>query len=185
VNLVQVLDTETMAWAQATPWPGAPVFGHAGGIYEGRFLVCDGVKILYPSDDSRRKFLASDECWLGDIDKENYRRIKWRKVQGHPGPARYRMAATGNPGQQIVFAGGSVNPYNFNGIGYNGVPADAEHLVFSYGLKTGRWQIRGSLPEGTMDHRGLPNFDGWYYLIGGMHTGQKPVTGVYRFRLND
>ncbi len=35
VNLVQVLDTKTLQWAQATPWPGAPVFGHSGGISEG------------------------------------------------------------------------------------------------------------------------------------------------------
>jgi len=36
VNLVQVLDTVIMQWAQPTPWPGVPGFGHAGGIVEVR-----------------------------------------------------------------------------------------------------------------------------------------------------
>ncbi len=45
VNLVQVLDTRDGSWRQATPYPGAPVFGHAGGISGNRLLVCDGVRI--------------------------------------------------------------------------------------------------------------------------------------------
>jgi len=184
VNLVQVLDTQTMQWAQATPWPGAPVFGHAGGIHEGHLLVCDGVKIQYPADDTPRKFLPSDECWLGSIDKQNHRKLSWRNVARHPGAARYRMAVTGNASGDIVFTGGSVNPYNFNGIGYNGEPAETEGSVFSYDLETGVWETRGHLPKGTMDHRGLPFSDGWYYLIGGMHTGQRSVSDVVRFRID-
>lgn len=184
VNLVQVLDTKTMQWTQATPWPGKPVFGHAGGIHEGRLLICDGVRIQYPADDSPREFLPSGECWLGSIDTQNHRKLSWKKVAHHPGIARYRMAATGNTKGDIVFAGGSVNPYNFNGIGYNGEPAETESSIFSFNLKTGEWHSHSHLVEGTMDHRGLPFSDGWYYLIGGMHAGQRPVTDVLRFRLD-
>ena len=184
VNLVQVLDTKTMQWAQATPWPGEPVFGHAGGIHEGRLVVCDGVKIQYSGDDSPREFLPSDQCWLGSIDKQNHRKINWKKLAHHPGATRYRMAATANASGEIVFAGGSVNPYNFNGIGYNGEPAETENSVFSFNFNTGVWRINGHLPQGTMDHRGLPFSDGWYYLIGGMHAEQKPVSDVLRFRFD-
>ncbi len=183
VNLVQVLDTKNLSWTQATPWPGVPVFGHSGGISEGRMLVCDGVRIQYPADDSPREFLSSKQCWSGRIDAENYRRIHWRSVQPHPGAGRYRMAATGDANQQVVFAGGSVNPYNFNGIGYNGMPAETEKSVFSYSFTTGEWQQHGDLPQGTMDHRGLPYAHGWYYLIGGMQDQQEIVSKVYRFRL--
>ena len=193
VNLVQVLDTRNMSWAQATPWPGEAVFGHAGGIVDDQMLVCDGVRIQYPADDSPRQFLASDQCWAGKIDKENHRRIHWRPVVKHPGAARYRMAATGSsePGssdaddlnQRVVFAGGSDNPYNFDGIGYNGVPAKAEKSVFSYSFATGEWQQHGKLPRGTMDHRGLLYSKGWYYLAGGMQDEQTVVSDVYRFRL--
>jgi hypothetical protein len=94
------------------------------------------------------------------------------------------MAATGNANGEIVFAGGSLNPYNFNGIGYNGEPAETESSVFSFNLKTGEWHSHGHLAEGTMDHRGLPFSEGWYYLIGGMHAEQKPVTDVLRFRFD-
>ena len=183
VNLVQVLDTQTLAWTQATPWPGMPVFGHSGGISDGQMLVCDGVRIQYPADDSPREFLPSDECWAGRVDAENHRRIHWRSVPSHPGLGRYRMASMGNSARQIVFAGGSVNPYNFNGIGYDGIPSEAEKSVFSYSFADEAWKQHGKLPRATMDHRGLPYSNGWYYLIGGMQTQQSVVTDVYRFRV--
>jgi len=184
VNLVQVLDTQDLVWSQATPWPGAPVFGHSGGISEGQLLICDGVRIQYPKDDSPRQFLPSDECWSGKINIDNHRRISWRQVPAHPGKSRYRMAATGDADQRVVFAGGSVNPYNFNGVGYDGVPSDAEKSVFSFNLETRQWKQHGDLPHGTMDHRGLSYSKGWYYLVGGMHDPQKVVTDVYRFRID-
>jgi len=183
VNLVQVLDTKTMQWAQATPWPGEPVFGHSGGIHEGQMLLCDGVKIQYPAEAGPREFLPSNQCWLGRIDDENHRRIHWRPVPAHPVASRYRMAATGDENGRVVFAGGSVNPYNFNGIGYNGVPATPEATVFSYSFKSEKWQVHGDLPMGTMDHRGLPYSNGWYYLVGGMQDRQTVVADVYRFRI--
>jgi hypothetical protein len=183
VNLVQVFDTKTKTWEQATPWPGSPVFGHAGGISEGRMLICDGVKIQYPSDASAREFVPSNECWLGSIDADNHRRLSWRRLEAHPGDALYRMASTGNNSNQVVFAGGSANPYNFNGVGYNGEPSEPETTVFSYDLMTDEWKTRGDLAVGSMDHRGLLFSDDWYYLIGGMHAGQKPVADVHRFKL--
>jgi hypothetical protein len=182
VNLVQVLDTKTMQWTQATPWPGAPVFGHSGGISGGQMLVCDGVRIQYPEDETPREFLSSNECWSGRIDAENHRRIHWRQVLAHPGAARYRMAATGDANQRVVFAGGSANPYNFNGIGYNGVPAEAGKSVFSYSFSSRTWLQHGDLPRGTMDHRALLFSDGWYYLVGGMQDPQTVVSDVYRFK---
>ena len=185
VNLVQVLDTKRMEWAQATPWPGEPVFGQSGGISDGSLLVCDGVRIRYPADKGPREFLPSKQCWAGFIDTENYRRIQWRPVPSHPGVPRYRMAATGDAQQRVVFAGGSDNPYNFNGTGYNGVPADAGKSVFSYSFKTGEWQQHGDLAKATMDHRGLPFSKGWYYLVGGMQENQAVVSDVYRFMLHE
>lgn len=183
VNLVQMLDIRTMVWTQATPWPGEPVFGHSGGISEGKMLVCDGVRIQYPADETPRQFLPSSQCWSGVIDADNHRRIHWRSVPAHPGAGRYRMAATGDTNHRIVFAGGSVNPYNFNGTGYNGVPAETETSVFSYSFKKGEWQQHGELKQGTMDHRGLPYSNGWYYLVGGMRDQQRVVADVVRFRL--
>jgi hypothetical protein len=183
VNLVQVLDIKTMQWSQATPWPGAPVFGHSGGISGAQMLICDGVRIQYPADESPRKFLPSNECWSGKVDTEDYRRIHWRSVEAHPGAARYRMASTGDSDQRVVFAGGSANPYNFNGIGYNGVPSEPEQSVISFSFVTRTWQKHGDLQHATMDHRGLLFANRWYYVIGGMHTQQTVVNDVYRFKI--
>jgi len=183
VNLVQVLDTQTLSWAQGTPWPGAPVFGHSGGMSDGQMLICDGVRIQYPKDDSPRQFLPSDQCWAGRIGEDNHRRIHWRSVPSHPGVSRYRMAATGDSRQRVVFAGGSANPYNFNGSGYDGEPSEAEKSVFGYSFETGDWQRLGDLPRGTMDHRGLLFSDEWYYLVGGMQNPQAVTPDVYRFRI--
>jgi N-acetylneuraminic acid mutarotase len=160
------------------------VFGHAGGISQAKMLLCDGVKIQYPADEGAREFLPSNECWLGRIDKQNHRRILWQSVPAHPGKARYRMAASGDASNRVVFAGGSDNPYNFNGIGYNGVPSKPESSVFSFNFSDGSWQLHGDLPQATMDHRGLPYSNGWYYLIGGMQEKQTSVSDVYRFRLD-
>lgn len=184
VNLVQVLDTKTLQWTQATPWPGTPVFGHSGGISQAQMLICGGVKIQYPEDESPREFLSSNQCWSGRIDAENHRRIHWHPVNPYPGTGRYRMAATGDSHQRVVFAGGSTNPYNFNGIGYNGVAAEPEKSVFSYSFESGEWQQHGDLPQATMDHRGLPYANGWYYLIGGMQNQQAVVADVMRFKID-
>jgi N-acetylneuraminic acid mutarotase len=56
--------------------------------------------------------------------------------------------------------------------------------VFSYSFKTGKWLQHGDLPQGTMDHRGLPYSNGWYHLVGGMREKQTVVADVYRFKLD-
>jgi N-acetylneuraminic acid mutarotase len=42
VNNVQVYDAQKNTWSQATPLPGAPVFGHAGGLAEDEIVYADG-----------------------------------------------------------------------------------------------------------------------------------------------
>jgi len=182
VNLVQVLDSHDASWSQATPWPGVPVFGHAGAIHAGTLVVCDGVRVDYPADGAARQFLAADACWLGQIDAQDHRRIAWRPLPPHPGKARYRMAAGSDADGGLWFVGGSVNPYNFDGIGYDGVPARPESAVFSFDLADSRWRCHGNLPEATMDHRGLPWHDGWFYVLGGMRQKQVVSDGFFRFR---
>jgi len=184
VNLVQVLDTSNLRWSQATPYPGYPVFGHAGGMSGSRMLVCDGVRIEYAADGSARKFLLSDQCWMGSVDVKDFRRINWRPVPVHPGPPRYRMAAGADDSGHIIIAGGSTNPYNYDGIGYNGEPAGPESSVFSFDVETGQWGPLLEWREASMDHRNLPFHQGWFYLAGGMLEGQKLTRRVLRFRLD-
>ena len=183
VNLVQVLDTQSMNWAQATPYPGESVFGHAGGMFKHQMLVCDGVRIQYPKDDAARQFLMSDECWLGSVDEKNFRRINWQSIPAHSGPARYRMASIADGNGNIVFSGGSANPYNYDGIGYNSEPSEPETAIFRFNLESMAWQTGWSMPASSMDHRGLLTHDEWFYLIGGMLSGQQVTGRALRFRL--
>ena len=176
VNLVQVFDTEANSWAQATPIPGHSLFGHAGGIVMNQILYCDGVTIK-PNKAGPREFVASDECFLGVINEDHYRRIDWHPVDPHPGRARYRMAAAGDTAMNsIIFIGGSDNPYNFNGIGYNGSPSEpsADTLVFDLDKRS--WTENEGGPSPSMDHRGLVPIDGSWYTVGGMLDAQT-VTG--------
>lgn len=182
VNLVQVLDTQDGSWAQATPFPGSPVFGHAGGIAGNTLIVCDGVKIEYQASPGPRTFLPSDECWKGVLDAKNYRLIDWRPIDAHPGKPLYRMAATNAGDTGVWFAGGSDNPYNFNGVGYNGTPSKPESGVFRFNVSTDDWETIGKIEVATMDHRGLLHHDGWFYIVGGMRSGQIVTNEMMRFR---
>jgi hypothetical protein len=155
VNLVQRYDTQTDTWDQATPWPGPPVFGHAGGIVGNSMVICDGVKVLAADAESPRRFVLSDFCARGEIDAEDPRRISWMRIAPHPGAPRYRMAAS-RYGSGFMFAGGSETAYNYDGTGYDGTPAEPEtgSMYFMPGLND--WSDHScEASPGRMDHRGL------------------------------
>ncbi len=180
LDLVQVYDTVADSWHEATPFPGTPVFGHAGAMLGDTLLVCDGV--LLRVVEGKRSFAASNECWRGEVDAEDPGAIAWRRVASHPGGARYRMAAAADPDRGwLVFVGGSENPYNYNGIGYDGAPSPASARAQAYDPVEDRWLDLAPLPEPSMDHRGLLRHDGRYFLLGGMAEGQRVVARVLAY----
>lgn len=184
VNLVQRYDTRMNSWSQATPTPGRGVFGHAGGIVGNTILYCDGVAIE-PHADRRRDFVANKQCFAGTIDDDDTRRIDWRSLPPHPGPPRYRMAAAGIEALgSIVFVGGSDNPYNFDGIGYNGEPAEPSAGLLRYDLGTQSWSALSVVSDKTMDHRGLVGFRGAWVTVGGMLEGQRVTDRVFAYRFD-
>jgi hypothetical protein len=179
---VQIYDTQTKQWSSATPYPGKPVFGHAGGLVGDTMVICDGVT-ADKGADGKNVFAITDECWQGTLDAKRPDRIGWRRLPAHPGVPLYRAGAVGDAGR-IVFAGGSGRPYNYNGIGYDKLPAEPSDAVFSYDPAQGTWQSHAPLPEAGMDFRGLvPLGGGAYGLFGGMRAGQKVSGGVLRFKL--
>ncbi len=183
VSTVQMFDTQTGAWTEATPFPGTPVFGHSGGIAGDSIIVTDGVASIFA--DGKRKFVAAKLSWRGDIDPKNPTQISWRGVDTHAGVAKYRMAAIGDEaGQRIIFAGGGDNPYNYDGIGYDGVPAKPSGGFFAYDLKSDKWIELGRLAEASMDHRGLAKAGQEYYILGGMDAEQKVTDRIMKFRIS-
>ncbi len=155
VNNVQLYDAQKNKWSQATPIPGTPVFGHAGAIVGDTIVYIDGAH--KNATGAQPKYITSDECWMGKIDHHDLTKIQWTKLPSHPGTARYRIAAGGSEkDQKIYFSGGTDNPYNYNGIGYNGEPAEPSPVTFAFNVRTSKWEtVNLHTPQPTMDHRGL------------------------------
>jgi N-acetylneuraminic acid mutarotase len=173
VDLVQVYDPAADRWQQATPIPGAPVFGHVGGIAGDAIVYLGGAAV---SGESPR-FRIEAGAWRGDIDPEDPTRISWRPLKGYPGPPLYR-AAGGSHGNQVLFLGGTDNPYNYDGIGYDGVASDPLAAFFGYDVSQDRWVTHAPLRVPTMDHRSVVMADGRLVLAGGMLSGQRVTDRV-------
>lgn len=175
VRDVQVYDPARDRWMGATPIPGPPVFGHAGAIAGNTIVYLDGVRV----EPSPRRFAIERSAWKGEIDPQDPTRITWMELPDHPGPALYRAAAGGAPDAGwILVAGGTHNPYNYNGIGYNGRPSEPRSEVFGYDVARGTWTRLGELPHGIMDLRGLVAAGDSLFLVGGMESGQRVTRRV-------
>jgi N-acetylneuraminic acid mutarotase len=176
VALVQRYDVLEDRWVDATPFPGAPVFGHAGAIAGNVLVVCDGVRVT--EQQGKRRFEPSPECWRGVIDEQAPENIAWKQIAQHPGPARYRMAAAAlGDRAALLFVGGSANPYNYDAIGYDSQPSEPEVGALVYDVDTGLWR-RQATPVATMDTRGLVMVGGNVLVIGGMRAGQRVESTV-------
>ncbi|MBO6796003.1 kelch repeat-containing protein [Maricaulis sp.] len=203
VDLVQVYDVEEDRWFEATPFPGAPVFGHAGALlgqdsrFQAQMLVCGGTAVFPPeSDGARRSFRAISDCWAGVIvDAPEV--IQWGNVGELPGGSFYRGAATTFETHFVSFWAGTDNAFNFNGIGYNQAPseprADAQGGLFRNAFegscrewtnaspvvwRAPRWTTMPTAPA-IMDIRGIIAFDPQNaFILGGMMQGQVVTDGV-------
>jgi N-acetylneuraminic acid mutarotase len=189
VNLVQVYDIKLNKWFNASPFPAPAVFGHAGGIIDNEMVICDGVKVV-PKDNniegSKRAFVSSPVCKIGTIQELHPDKIDWIDMPHHSTIAYYRMAATADiKDNRIVFVGGSDNPYNYNGIGYNGVPSEASNLIHIFDLKTNRWKSHADIINKTMDHRSLLSDKENFYIIGGMINSQAVSNKIVKFKIED
>lgn len=175
---VQVYDAEKDRWQQATPIPGTPVFGHSGGILDDTIVYCDGAHKNTAAGSP--KYIASDECWQGKIDHHDIRKIQWSKLPNHPGNARYRIAANASESDhKFYFTGGTDNPYNFNGVGYDGLPSEPSAMTFAFNVRTNKWEvIREKTPNATMDNRGLVVTSKGLVTVGGMEQGQKVTSRI-------
>lgn len=172
---VQIYDTLTNTWQRGTDWPGAPVFGHAGGIVDNIMIICDGVQIIPPKDiNSRRTFETISACWRGDINASNQTEITWTRLPQLPGKGLYRMAATGVAERNLIlFAGGSDNAYNYNGVGYNKMPSQPSAHIWGYDVAAETYVVFEDKAAATMDHRGLINLGDWQFAtLGGMGENQ-------------
>lgn len=178
VQNVQIYDTEKNIWKQGTVIPGKPVFGHAGALLDDTIIYIDGAT-KNPSSN-RPPYIASDECWMGKIDHHDPTKIQWNKIESHPGNARYRIAAgASEKDKKIYFFGGTDNPYNYDGIGYDGRPAEPSGMIFAWNLRASKWEIvKEDIRNATMDHHGLLVIPEGLVILGGMEKGQQVTSRV-------
>jgi N-acetylneuraminic acid mutarotase len=171
VNNVQVYDAEKNTWNQATAFPGTPVFGHAGGLANDAIVYIDGAKKNTAGGDA---YVASDECWMGKIDRKDPNKIEWSKLPPHPGPGRFGIVAgAGEREHRVLFSGGTTNPHNFKGVGYDGKPAEISPVTFAFELHGNRWE---TITEDTFDvradGRGILSTPLGPLILGGMLKNQ-------------
>lgn len=173
VNLVQLFDNFTQRWSQATPFPGNPVFGLAGAIAANHLVVCDGVKLDYPKDQSRQ-FKPAAACWVGQLSA-NPNTISWQPIAHPTEQARFRLAATTvsiNGEEMVAFIGGSYSQYALNGKTATGEAAEPAAEVWLYAPLQQRW-FKGANTEAVMDLRGVVELNGSFYSLGGMLSQQQ------------
>lgn len=154
VNKVQVYDVQKNTWTEATPFPGTPVFGLAGGVADGEMVLVDGAKA---GTAGQSRYVASNECWLGKIDKKDPKKIEWSKLPAHPGAARFGIAG-GGAGREhkIYFFGGTATPHDYKGVAYDGKPAEASSVTFAYDLHRHQWEtVSETTSDPRADSRGI------------------------------
>jgi N-acetylneuraminic acid mutarotase len=145
VNNVQVYDVEKNTWTQATAAPGTPVYGHAGAVVEDTIVYVDGAQ------KDGTGVVASDECWMGKIDKKDPDKIEWSKLPAHPGPGRFGiLAGAGEHDHRILFSGGTTKPHNYKGLDAEGKPTELSPVTFAFELHGDHWE---TIAEETNDVR--------------------------------
>ena len=177
---VQVYDAVEDRWFAADSIPGPPVFGHAGAASGDVLVYMDGAAVV----QGNPRFQLAPGSWRGTIDPRRPERVGWEPLPAHPGPALYRAAAVGVEEGVIVY-GGTDNPYNYDGIGYDGVPAEARAGGFMISLPEGRWRALPPLPAPSMDHRNLVRAGDVLILIGGMDRTRAVTDRTWIARIGD
>jgi len=174
VNNVQVYDAGKNTWSQATPFPGSPVFGHAGGLVDDAIVFVDGAK---KSADGGA-YVVSDQCWIGKIDHKDPNKIDWGKLPAHPGQGRFGIIAAGGE-HRVYFSGGATAPHNYKGVTADGKPIDISPVTFTFDVHGNRWEtLSEDTPDARADSRGIAFTPLGPLIVGGTLPDSNPSANV-------
>jgi Galactose oxidase, central domain len=168
VNNLQVYDIQTNKWKEATPFPGTPVYGHAGGLGDDTIVFIDGAK--KNTSGSGPAYVPSDECWMGKIDKKDPYKIAWSKLPPHPGPARFGIVAGAREkDRKILFSGGSPTVHNYQGLDASGKPVEFTPVTFAYDARANQWEVlNDETKDAHSDSRGIVSTPIGPLVVGGL-----------------
>lgn len=180
---VQIFDSVTETWSKGSPFVGEPVFGHAAALVGDELVVCGGVKARVVGKN-KYEYSMVNACYRAFLDSKKPQQMHWQPMTMHPGLPRYRAALVASVSdKRMLLVGGSTTAYNYNGIGYNGQPAQPEAEVLALDLTSASWSAYGALKVAAMDLRGAVSFNGGWVTVGGMEAGQKVSPAVRWFGL--
>jgi hypothetical protein len=181
VNNVQVYDVERDEWNQATPFPGTPAFGMAGGIADEAIVAAGGAKL---GDAAGPRYVTSNECWFGKIDKKDPSKIEWSKLPPHPGTATFGIAAGGaEKDHRVYFVGGTSTPHDYKGISYDGQAADVSSVTFDFDVHAHKWEtLTAATLNPRADGRGLVETPLGPVALGGLAQNLAVTAGVTLFQ---
>ncbi|MEZ4364571.1 MAG: hypothetical protein R3B48_30625 [Kofleriaceae bacterium] len=172
---VQVYDAERDHWELGTPFPGTPVFGHVAAILGDDLVVLDGVA------QTPEGYRLVHQAFRATLSAEHPAALQWRALDPHPGAARYR-AAGGTLGRELLFIGGTADPYNYDGLSYR-TKSPSAPLVDDLRFTPATERFSVSTPPrtvATMDHRALASCAGSVSLLGGMVEGPRVQAQAWR-----
>ncbi len=179
VNIVQVYDAEKNTWSQATPFPGTPVFGHAGGLSDDVIVFVDGAR---KNPAGSGPYVVSDECWMGKIDRKDPTKIEWSKLTPHPGPGRFGIVAGGEKDHKILFSGGATAPHNYKGLDAEGKIMEISPVTFEFEVRGAKWEtIAEDTSDVRTDGRGIVPTPLGPLIVGGMLKNGSISARVFEF----
>lgn len=171
VSTVQVYDVLENRWKKINDFPGTPVFGHFATSNGSKILLCDGVKVVKQAD-GKKQFLPSKECWTGRIQDAGVEHIKWSKITHHGRKPRYRAFAKTQTNNALII-GGSENPYNYDGMGYDGKPSEPASEILVYDFTQNIWSSFDPGSQAGMDYRGGFSWNHTICTVGGFVEKQQ------------
>lgn len=182
---VQLYDTQTDTWTQSTAISAPPegLFGHVGTVVGNCIVYADGVRTVPFFRMFRRSFIGTiDPDSKGDLST-----ITWAQAATHPGALVYRAAGSHGATRdgRVLITGGTDNPYNIDGTGYDGQPSAPLDQLLAYSPQDDSWAMlttAGAHPP-TMDHRGLVRVGNNWATIGGMTASGIATNRVFMLTL--
>ncbi|MFA0964307.1 hypothetical protein AB9P05_21050 [Roseivirga sp. BDSF3-8] len=169
VNTVQIYDPANDTWQQGSALPESPgsyVFGASGIIVGDTLYMAGGAGNRTDGDFPVQPYFTK-----GYIHPEDPTLIDWTQ-DIDPKAGIYRSAAFERDGK-VVWLGGSVDSYNYDGISYRGKPVNPRAEALVYNPVDGSLSVSTGFLLKVMDLRGTATFStGEIYIAGGMLADQ-------------